>query len=203
MKRTSTSTIFRTVVFAGAMLGAPACKKNSAQPTTPSNASNGSPSTTDPVVTGDDTPATSPTMATDPCASTDPSSNDSGTHAAAAFEPTPVDAPPPAAPSAADEAKVTKAAVTAVETEMKDLDKAIANTNKSLKAAKTAADKASLTATLADQQQQKDELKAKLVTAKAEAKKADDAAKAEARANNPPRPRTQETRPVGRGFVLS
>lgn len=40
MKRTSAQTIFRTVVFAGAMLGAPACKKSStAQNTTPTNTS--------------------------------------------------------------------------------------------------------------------------------------------------------------------
>lgn len=37
MKRDAAQTIFRTVVFAGAMLGAPACKKNTAQPTTPTN----------------------------------------------------------------------------------------------------------------------------------------------------------------------
>lgn len=37
MKRDAAQTIFRTVVFAGAMLGAPACKKNNAQTTTPQN----------------------------------------------------------------------------------------------------------------------------------------------------------------------
>jgi hypothetical protein len=36
MKRDATQTIWRTVVFAGAMLGAPACTKKQAQ-TTPSN----------------------------------------------------------------------------------------------------------------------------------------------------------------------
>ncbi len=40
MKRNTAQTIFRTVVFAGAMLGAPACKKNSpATTTTPTNTS--------------------------------------------------------------------------------------------------------------------------------------------------------------------
>jgi len=40
MKRNTAQTIFRTVVFAGAMLGAPACKKNSpAATTTPTNTS--------------------------------------------------------------------------------------------------------------------------------------------------------------------
>lgn len=35
MKRNTAQTIFRTVVFAGAMLGAPACKKNPPAATTP------------------------------------------------------------------------------------------------------------------------------------------------------------------------
>jgi len=35
MKRDTASTIFRTVVFAGAMLGTPACGKKAAAPTTP------------------------------------------------------------------------------------------------------------------------------------------------------------------------
>jgi len=39
-KRDSTQTIWRTVVFAGAMLGAPACHKAKPAPTTPPPASN-------------------------------------------------------------------------------------------------------------------------------------------------------------------
>ncbi|HEY4176860.1 MAG TPA: hypothetical protein VGM90_08515 [Kofleriaceae bacterium] len=82
MKRDAASTIFRTVVFAGAMLGAPACKKNTAQPTTPSNAqaapkvdpSGGNTSAGSP-----DQPATTNTANGDPCAggeATDPCSGD-------------------------------------------------------------------------------------------------------------------------------
>ena len=37
MKRDSTAVIWRTVVFAGAMLGAPACSKTKPATTTPSN----------------------------------------------------------------------------------------------------------------------------------------------------------------------
>ncbi len=37
MKRDASKVIWRTVVFAGAMLGAPACTKNKTQTTTPSN----------------------------------------------------------------------------------------------------------------------------------------------------------------------
>jgi hypothetical protein len=37
MKRDATAVIWRTVVFAGAMLGAPACSKNKPAPTAPSN----------------------------------------------------------------------------------------------------------------------------------------------------------------------
>ncbi len=62
MKRNSAQTIFRTVVFAGAMLGAPACKKNPPAATTPPTNT----STSEPT---DQTPTTdSTTDATDPCA---------------------------------------------------------------------------------------------------------------------------------------
>ncbi len=47
MKRDATQTIWRTVVFAGAMLGAPACTKKAA-PTTPTNPSNAQPAPGDP-----------------------------------------------------------------------------------------------------------------------------------------------------------
>jgi hypothetical protein len=39
MKRDATAVIWRTVVFAGAMLGAPACSKNKPATTSPSNTS--------------------------------------------------------------------------------------------------------------------------------------------------------------------
>lgn len=39
MKRDTTAVIWRTVVFAGAMLGAPACSKSKPAATTPSNTS--------------------------------------------------------------------------------------------------------------------------------------------------------------------
>ena len=39
MKRDTAAVIFRTVVFAGAMLGAPACTKSKPSTTTPSNTS--------------------------------------------------------------------------------------------------------------------------------------------------------------------
>src|SRR4051812_25221586 len=47
MKRDTAATIFRTVVFAGAMLGAPACSKKPTATTTPKNTS------TEPAKTGD------------------------------------------------------------------------------------------------------------------------------------------------------
>ena len=64
MKRDTTTTIWRTVVFAGAMLGAPACSKKQAQ-TTPSN--NATPASTDQAVPASTDNAT-PTPAADPCA---------------------------------------------------------------------------------------------------------------------------------------
>jgi len=67
MKRDATKVIWRTVVFAGAMLGAPACSKKHPQ-TTPTNTAK----PTEPA-------ATQPTQATeqktdtpDPCAGVDP-----------------------------------------------------------------------------------------------------------------------------------
>jgi hypothetical protein len=50
MKRNTAATIFKTVVFAGAMLGAPACSKKG-----PSNAASTTPknTTTEPAKTGD------------------------------------------------------------------------------------------------------------------------------------------------------
>lgn len=69
MKRDATKTIWRTVVFAGAMLGAPACSKKQPQ-TTPTNAAKptdtASPVTTDGAQTA---PATDP--GSDPCAGQD------------------------------------------------------------------------------------------------------------------------------------
>jgi hypothetical protein len=65
MKRDAASTIFRTVVFAGAMLGSGACSKKPAS-TTPKN------TTTDPAPAGDakmEGDAVKPdTAKTDPCA---------------------------------------------------------------------------------------------------------------------------------------
>ena len=63
MKRDTASTIFRTVVFAGAMLGAPACKKNPPAATTPPTNT-----ATDPAQpTATDTAGT-PEGTPDPCA---------------------------------------------------------------------------------------------------------------------------------------
>ncbi len=76
MKRDATQTIWRTVVFAGAMLGAPACTKKTAQQTTPTNTQ---PAATDPApAAGSDTsaqtpaePAPSDDTTSDPCAGGD------------------------------------------------------------------------------------------------------------------------------------
>ena len=57
MKRDTTKTIWRTVVFAGAMLGAPACTKKQAQ-TTPTN--NATSTDAVPASTDDATPAPRP-----------------------------------------------------------------------------------------------------------------------------------------------
>jgi hypothetical protein len=66
MKRDTAQIIFRTVVFAGAMLGAPACSKKQPQ-TTPTN------TTTEPAKPGDTTEAKkpdgqAPDPSADPCA---------------------------------------------------------------------------------------------------------------------------------------
>jgi hypothetical protein len=71
MKRDATQTIWRTVVFAGAMLGAPACSKKNAN-TTPSNtatqpAGDTAPASTDNQMAPDEQGA----AADDPCAGMD------------------------------------------------------------------------------------------------------------------------------------
>jgi len=63
MKRETTQTIFRTVVFAGAMLGAPGCKGKPAQ-TTPTPPSNAQKPTTATPETAAQKPSTDPA---DPC----------------------------------------------------------------------------------------------------------------------------------------
>ena len=75
MKRDATQTIWRTVVFAGAMLGAPACSKKNAQ-TTPTNTAK--PAATDAAPAGTDNtaqtpaePATPSDGTADPCAGGD------------------------------------------------------------------------------------------------------------------------------------
>jgi hypothetical protein len=74
MKRDATQTIWRTVVFAGAMLGAPACSKKNAS-TTPSN--NAKPAATDTAPAGDNAaqtpaePAPGDEASADPCAGGD------------------------------------------------------------------------------------------------------------------------------------
>lgn len=65
MKRDATQTIWRTVVFAGAMLGAPACSKKKAD-TTPVN--NAAPATTEPQAAPSTDNATPDPGAADPCA---------------------------------------------------------------------------------------------------------------------------------------
>lgn len=64
MKRNTAQTIFRTVVFAGAMLGAPACKKNAPATTPPTNTS------TEPAPKEEGAPVTTETATPtgDPCA---------------------------------------------------------------------------------------------------------------------------------------
>ena len=67
MKRDATRVIWRTVVFAGAMLGAPACSKKHPQ-TTPQNTATPAPTeTTPPATTETKTDAPDPN-AGDPCA---------------------------------------------------------------------------------------------------------------------------------------
>jgi len=72
MKRDSAATIFRTVVFAGAMLGTPACSKKAAT-TTPKNATTTEPAkTTDPAMMGDAENKPDAPDATDDTAKEDP-----------------------------------------------------------------------------------------------------------------------------------
>lgn len=177
--RTSASKIWRTVVVAGAMLGAPLTATAGDTPPQAPPAKKEAPPASKPAPP----PTTKPTDAKAP--TTEPAK--------------PAD--PPVDKAAA--AKAAKENVKALETEMKDLDKKIAATTKEVKAAKDQAARDAANAMLTDQKKQKDELKAKITQAKADAKKADAEAKAEAKAKNPPRPRVQETRPVGRGFILS
>ncbi len=181
--RTSASKIWRTVVVAGAMLGAPLT----------ASAGAGDPP---PAPPAKKEAATKPAPPPPP-----PTTKPADTKNAGAAAAMPVDEPPVVDKATA--AKQAKATVKTLETEMKDLDKKIAATNKELKAAKDQAAKDTANATLTEQKKTKDELKAKITQAKADSKKADAEAKAEARAKNPPRPRKEETRPMGRGFILS
>ena len=74
MKRDAAQTIFRTVVFAGAMLGAPACGKKPA-PVAPANTTEPA-QAGDPAMTGDK----KPDGAADPCAgAADPCGRPRGT----------------------------------------------------------------------------------------------------------------------------
>lgn len=176
--RTSASKIWRTVVVAGAMLGAPL------------------------TATAGDTPPPAKKEAPPASKPAPPPTKEAAKPVDGAKAPvTTPPADPPVDKAAA--AKAAKENVKAIETEMKDLDKKIAATTKELKGAKDQAARDAANATLTDQKKQKDELKAKHTQAKADSKKADAEAKAEAKAKNPPRPRVQETRPVGRGFILS
>lgn len=76
MKRNTAQTIFRTVVFAGAMLGAPACKKNPPASTTPTNTATQPP--TNEMATPVTPPAADPCASPDPCASHDPCADPCG-----------------------------------------------------------------------------------------------------------------------------
>ena len=67
MKRDATNVIWRTVVFAGAMLGAPACSKKQPQ-TTPQNTAKPADTTTTPATATDATPDPADPCAADPCA---------------------------------------------------------------------------------------------------------------------------------------
>lgn len=70
MKRDATQTIWRTVVFAGAMLGAPACGGKKPQNTTPSNTATtpaADTSTTAAPDTANQTPAPDDASGGDPC----------------------------------------------------------------------------------------------------------------------------------------
>jgi len=70
--RTATSTIWRTVVFAGAMLGSPACTKSSTtHATTPTNAA-------DEPATPTETADTPPDATEDPCGDPGPGEDPCG-----------------------------------------------------------------------------------------------------------------------------
>ncbi len=68
MKRDPAQTIFRTVVFAGAMLGTGACGGKKASTTPPNNAT----PTTDNAMPDGTTAAPDPCAGQDPCAAADP-----------------------------------------------------------------------------------------------------------------------------------
>ncbi|MCE9578714.1 MAG: hypothetical protein K8W52_36655 [Deltaproteobacteria bacterium] len=70
LRREATKTIWKTVVFAGAMLGSAGCHKTKAAPTTPPAAAADEAKPADGAATATD-PATTDTPA-DPCASADP-----------------------------------------------------------------------------------------------------------------------------------
>lgn len=177
--RTSASKIWRTVVVAGAMLGAPLTATAGEAPPPPPPAKKEAAK-----------PAPAP-----PPANPKPVESKVGAAMVAPAEP-PADK--------ATLAKQAKETVKTLEAEMKDLDKKIAATNKELKTAKDQAARDTANATLTEQKKQKTELKAKITQAKADSKKADAEAKAEAKAKAPPRPRAKESsRPMGRGFILS
>jgi hypothetical protein len=68
MKRDTTQTIWRTVVFAGAMLGAPACGSKKPQNTTPANNTTPAGDTTNQTAAPDTANQTPDTPGADPCA---------------------------------------------------------------------------------------------------------------------------------------
>jgi hypothetical protein len=82
MKRETTQVIWRTVVFAGAMLGAPACGKGKPAQTTPPSNTAGRTETTEASGKTETTEATKPTDTTpatdtsDPCAGDRPRGTD-------------------------------------------------------------------------------------------------------------------------------
>ena len=78
--RATTATIFKTVVFAGAMLGSPACSKKAPKttPTQPDPQATTSPAGTTPAAAGT-IPAANPCASgttTNPCATADPCATD-------------------------------------------------------------------------------------------------------------------------------
>ena len=82
MKRDATQTIWRTVVFAGAMLGTPACTSKKPANTTPSNTTTTT-TTTETAPAGSETATPAPageqsTTAEDPCGGERPRGADDG-----------------------------------------------------------------------------------------------------------------------------